>query len=134
MAMHLPSARGKGRRAPMAEINVTPLVDVMLVLLVIFMVTAPMLSLGVPVDLPRAAAARLSPPEPSFLHMRNAILQADQVLNNGANVAAIWAVFAARGMGFFASTQNGDDATPIEDFSLPPSGGSAQARGLRRTP
>ncbi len=49
------SGRG-GRFAPNAEINVTPMVDVMLVLLVIFMVTAPMLTVGVPVDLPRANA------------------------------------------------------------------------------
>src|SRR4028119_1663658 len=40
----------RGRRAPMAEINVTPMVDVMLVLLIIFMVTAPLLVAGVPVD------------------------------------------------------------------------------------
>ncbi len=59
MAMHLPSARGRGRRTPMAEINVTPLVDVMLVLLIIFMVTAPLLTAGVPVDLPDARAKSL---------------------------------------------------------------------------
>ena len=53
------SARGTGRRAPMAEINVTPLVDVMLVLLIIFMVTAPLLATGVPVDLPQNRAAPL---------------------------------------------------------------------------
>ncbi|MBB5726117.1 biopolymer transport protein TolR [Sphingomonas endophytica] len=57
--MHLPSARGKGRRAPMAEINVTPLVDVMLVLLIIFMVTAPLLTQGVPVNLPDSRAKPL---------------------------------------------------------------------------
>jgi biopolymer transport protein TolR len=46
--------RGRARRhAPMAEINVTPFVDVMLVLLVIFMVTAPLLTAGVPLDLPQ---------------------------------------------------------------------------------
>ena len=45
------SRRGRGARAPMAEINVTPLVDVMLVLLIIFMVTAPLLKAGVPVEL-----------------------------------------------------------------------------------
>ena len=50
--------RGKGRQ-PMAEINVTPLVDVMLVLLIIFMVTAPLLVAGVPVDLPDARAQSL---------------------------------------------------------------------------
>ena len=59
MAMHLPSARGRGRRAPMAEINVTPLVDVMLVLLIIFMVTAPLLTAGVPVRLPDSRAKPL---------------------------------------------------------------------------
>ena len=56
MAMHLPSGKGRGRRAPMAEINVTPLVDVMLVLLIIFMVTAPLLTAGVPIDLPENRA------------------------------------------------------------------------------
>lgn len=58
MAMNLPSSR-RGRRAPMAEINVTPLVDVMLVLLIIFMVTAPLLTAGVPVNLPDARAKAL---------------------------------------------------------------------------
>ena len=53
------SGRGGGRRAPMAEFNVTPLVDVMLVLLIIFMVTAPLLVAGVPVDLPHNRAAPL---------------------------------------------------------------------------
>ena len=52
--------RGGGRgRAPMAEINVTPFVDVMLVLLIIFMVTAPLLVTGVPVDLPESRANAL---------------------------------------------------------------------------
>ncbi|GAO39983.1 putative ExbD/TolR family membrane protein [Sphingomonas changbaiensis NBRC 104936] len=59
MAGKLPSAsRGRGR-APMAEINVTPLVDVMLVLLIIFMVTAPLLTTGVPVNLPKSKAGAL---------------------------------------------------------------------------
>ena len=49
----------RGRRAPMAEINVTPMVDVMLVLLIIFMVTAPLLVTGVPVDLPDSHAGAL---------------------------------------------------------------------------
>ena len=51
--------RGRGARSPMAEINVTPLVDVMLVLLIIFMVTAPLLTAGVPVDLPESRAQTL---------------------------------------------------------------------------
>ncbi len=49
----------RGRRTPMAEINVTPFVDVMLVLLIIFMVTAPLLVAGVPVDLPDSKAGAL---------------------------------------------------------------------------
>ena len=49
----------RGRRTPMAEINVTPMVDVMLVLLIIFMVTAPLLVAGVPVDLPDTKAGAL---------------------------------------------------------------------------
>jgi biopolymer transport protein TolR len=49
----------RGRRSPMAEINVTPMVDVMLVLLIIFMVTAPLLVAGVPVDLPDSKAGAL---------------------------------------------------------------------------
>jgi biopolymer transport protein TolR len=53
------SRRGRGR-TPMSEINVTPMVDVMLVLLIIFMVTAPLLTVGVPVDLPKADASVIS--------------------------------------------------------------------------
>lgn len=57
------SVSRQGRRAaryrPMSEINVTPFVDVMLVLLVVFMVTAPLLTVGVPVDLPKTASSRM---------------------------------------------------------------------------
>ena len=51
--------RRGGRAAAMSEINITPMVDVMLVLLIIFMVAAPMLTVGVPVKLPETAAAAL---------------------------------------------------------------------------
>ena len=54
------SRGGKGRRAPMADINVTPLVDVMLVLLIIFMVAAPMMTVGVPIDLPETQAKAMN--------------------------------------------------------------------------
>src|SRR3712207_7661155 len=50
----------RGRYRPLAEINVTPMVDVMLVLLIIFMVAAPLMTVGVPVDLPRTAATPLN--------------------------------------------------------------------------
>ena len=65
MAMNLNSSGGGrakrrgARRAPMADINVTPFVDVMLVLLIIFMVTAPLLVSGVPVELPESSAKPL---------------------------------------------------------------------------
>jgi len=51
--------RGRGPK-PMSEINVTPFVDVMLVLLIVFMVTAPLLTAGVPIDLPQAAVQPLA--------------------------------------------------------------------------
>ncbi|MFC7705640.1 protein TolR [Plastorhodobacter daqingensis] len=51
--------RGRSRAQAMSEINVTPFVDVMLVLLIIFMVAAPLLTVGVPVELPRTAASAL---------------------------------------------------------------------------
>ena len=52
--------RVRRRHAPIAEINVTPFVDVMLVLLIIFMVTAPLLTVGVPIDLPETRANALN--------------------------------------------------------------------------
>ena len=52
---------GRGRRhRPMGEINVTPFVDVMLVLLIVFMVTAPLLTVGVEVDLPKTKAGQIN--------------------------------------------------------------------------
>ena len=59
---------------------------------------------------------RLSPPEPTFLDMRNAILLADQAAGGGLR-ETIWAVFAQRGMGYFAT------AEPLQDFSTPPGPG-----------
>ncbi len=56
-------SRGGRRRAPMSEINVTPFVDVMLVLLIIFMVTAPLMTAGVPIDLPDSRANPLDAPQ-----------------------------------------------------------------------
>jgi biopolymer transport protein TolR len=53
------SGRRRRRRRPISEINVTPFVDVMLVLLIVFMVTAPLLTVGVPVDLPKTRAQTL---------------------------------------------------------------------------
>jgi biopolymer transport protein TolR len=58
-----PIGNNKGKRAFVAEINVTPLVDVMLVLLIIFMVTAPMMTQGLEVDLPEATTKALKQQE-----------------------------------------------------------------------
>jgi extracellular elastinolytic metalloproteinase len=65
-------------------------------------------------------AMELSPANPSFLDMRNSIVQADTVTNRGQARSTIWRVFAHRGMGYFAGAVNGDDAEPAEDFSMPP--------------
>lgn len=61
MGMSLQSSRGRrGRPGAISEINVTPLVDVMLVLLIVFMVTAPLLTAGVPIDLPQSSAPEMA--------------------------------------------------------------------------
>ena len=53
-------SRRRSRHRPMGDINVTPMVDVMLVLLIVFMVTAPLLTVGVPVDLPKTQAGQVN--------------------------------------------------------------------------
>lgn len=70
MAGNYPGSQRQGRGGrwrssyrPLSDINVTPFVDVMLVLLIVFMVTAPLLTVGVPVDLPKAKAQTLSDPD-----------------------------------------------------------------------
>lgn len=77
MAITLSALSGSGRRRgqryrPRAEINVTPMVDVMLVLLIVFMITAPLLTVGVPVDLPKTNAhAMNAQSEPLTITVRN---------------------------------------------------------------
>jgi biopolymer transport protein ExbD len=75
MASSLPASGevGEDRYQPLAEINVTPMVDVMLVLLVIFMVTAPLLTVGVPLDLPKTQAAAISDPKPPVILSLNRV-------------------------------------------------------------
>jgi biopolymer transport protein ExbD len=75
MALSLPPSgeTGEDQYAPLAEINVTPMVDVMLVLLVIFMVTAPLLTVGVPLDLPKSRATLTEPKKSVIISLnRNA--------------------------------------------------------------
>jgi biopolymer transport protein TolR len=84
MAMSPLSSRHGRRRAPMAEINVTPMVDVMLVLLIIFMVTAPLLMAGVPVNLPDSRAKALEQekePVEISLDKSGAVFIGDQAVN-----------------------------------------------------
>jgi extracellular elastinolytic metalloproteinase len=72
-------------------------------------------------------AMRLSPPEPSFLDMRNAILAADTGLGNTRH-NLIWKVFADRGMGYFAGVADSSDVAPVEDFHMPPAATAAKGR------
>jgi biopolymer transport protein TolR len=60
MGMSVNRSRAGRRHRPMGEINVTPFVDVMLVLLIVFMVTAPLLTVGVEVDLPKTKAGQIN--------------------------------------------------------------------------
>ena len=102
MAMKGLSAGTNGRRrhAMMAEINVTPMVDVMLVLLIIFMVSAPLLTVGVPIDLPQSQAKNLeqdkepltvSVNDKGQIFLQNSEIAADDL------VAKMQAVAEARG-------------------------------------
>ena len=94
-----PSRGHSARRkfAPMADINVTPMVDVMLVLLIIFMVTAPLLTVGVEVELPKTSAEAMpNPEEPLVVTVRSdnvVFLQETQiaVAELGARLVAITA-------------------------------------------
>jgi biopolymer transport protein TolR len=107
MAFSMPSSSrggrgGRRRRSPpMSEINVTPFVDVMLVLLIVFMVTAPLLTVGVPIDLPQTKAKALGEDreplaitidEMGTIYLQNSEIEADQLVpklmaitNNGYN-------------------------------------------------
>jgi len=78
-----------GAYKPMAEINITPMVDVMLVLLIIFMVAAPLMVAGVPVDLPKTSAARVGQSKKPMvvtltsdgrLQIRNEFVSRDQLV------------------------------------------------------
>lgn len=60
-------AKNRGKRKIMSEMNLTPLIDVMLVLLVIFMITAPLLTIGVKVDLPKVAASSINDNDTSIV-------------------------------------------------------------------
>ena len=92
--------RKKRRRSVMAEINVTPMVDVMLVLLIIFMVSAPLLTVGVPIDLPQSQAKSLeqdkepltiSVTDKGVVYLQNSEVEVDDL------IAKLQAIAEARG-------------------------------------
>ena len=85
---------------PMAEINITPMVDVMLVLLIIFMITAPLLVAGVPVELPNTAAARISQPKKPMivsLAADGSLYVRDEQVSSDTLVPRLQALRAAEG-------------------------------------
>jgi hypothetical protein len=63
---------------------------------------------------------RLSADDPSLLDMRDAIIKADQAIYGGAHYDALWSHFAKRGMGYYAGSDDGNDAAPVADFHVPP--------------
>jgi biopolymer transport protein TolR len=95
---------GRGRRRhsryqPMSEINVTPFVDVMLVLLIVFMVTAPLLTVGVPIDLPKTKASALSNPEEPLvisINARGEVFIQDSPVEIGNVVPRLVAITSAK--------------------------------------
>jgi biopolymer transport protein TolR len=90
---------GRGKRGRISEINVTPMVDVMLVLLIIFMVAAPMMQQGIEVDLPKTAPSGVSTNEEPFTLVirqnRNIFIGSSQVAINELK-ERVGAIFATR--------------------------------------
>ena len=130
MAMALGSKGGRGgargggrrgaRRTPMAEINVTPFVDVMLVLLIIFMVTAPLLTAGVPVDLPESRANAIDPQQQSVtisIDDAGTIFIDDSPVAQGGLAAALAVLKEESGAGG-ANAEGGPDITLRADRAL----------------
>ncbi len=89
------NGNGRGRYRPLAEINVTPLVDVMLVLLIIFMVTAPLMTSGVTVDLPKTSANPVnadSEPLTVSINAEGKVFLQDEAVDIGDLVAKLQAI------------------------------------------
>ncbi len=106
MAMNVAGSSGAGRgrrgrrKAVMAEINVTPMVDVMLVLLIIFMVSAPLLTVGVPLDLPQTQAKSLDQdknPLTLSVNLKGQVFLNDTEIKLDELVAKLKAITDARG-------------------------------------
>jgi biopolymer transport protein TolR len=97
------SRKGRRRNQPMSEINVTPFVDVMLVLLVIFMVAAPLMTAGVPLNLPQTAASAVptEQEEPLVISIpaEGQMLMMDQPVDDTQVVSALRAALGERETG-----------------------------------
>ena len=94
------AGRRRSRRRPMAEINVTPFVDVMLVLLIVFMVSAPLLTVGVPLDLPQSQAKSLDQdrePLTISVNVRGQIFLQNSEITSEELVPKLKAITDARG-------------------------------------
>jgi len=99
MAMGNTGWSTRGKYQPMADINVTPMVDVMLVLLIVFMVTAPLMVPGVPIDLPNSAARTLqedSKPIEVSIDQNGAIFIGDTAINEAELIVRLKAISANR--------------------------------------
>ena len=93
----------RGRRAVMSEINVTPFVDVMLVLLIVFMVSAPLLTVGVPLDLPQSQAKSLDQdrePLTVSVNVQGQVFLQNSEIKVDELVTKLKAITDARGGGF----------------------------------
>src|SRR5271170_1323481 len=97
------SKRGRRRRSVMSEINVTPFVDVMLVLLIVFMVSAPLLTVGVPLDLPQSQAKSLDQdrePLTISVNVQGQVFLQNSEIKVDELVTKLKAIIDARGGGF----------------------------------
>ena len=100
-SIQIRETRRRGRGRVMAEINVTPFVDVMLVLLIVFMVTAPLLTVGVPVDLPKTHAQPLGQQnEPLSVTIKRdgRIYLQNTPIDEADLVPRLWALLAKHGV------------------------------------
>ena len=99
MSMGSGERSGRKRHQPMSEINVTPMVDVMLVLLIVFMVTAPLLVPGIPVDLPESQAQTLpadNKPIEISIDQNGAIFIGDTEISDSELIIRLKAITANR--------------------------------------
>ncbi len=112
----------KQANAPMSDINMTPLIDVMLVLLVIFMLTAPLMTSSLKMNLPRTEGTQKQPPDPQALRL--AILPAGELRLDDAPITQ--EALAAR----FMAIQGSDTEVHLRADKAVPYGEVAQVLGL----